>query len=282
LTSLTGGGSRKGHANVLKAGLDTGSGAAGRAFAAALQNQRRRLAVAVVVSLLLHAAFFLALRLPRDGSAKEPPVAIVFTATLRQAPPSGSIAPPTPEPAAVPAPPPPAPPVPPMPVPAPDPTPAAPAVAPTRAEQPPPTPVPPSTEAAAQPAPPAPVEAVAPPPRDDTVYLKKDQWSTPPLAQDSPDAGQLAGTRVVGRRLLVTMWIDAQGAVARAEVVPYELRAEVAALLARTVVGVRFTPATLEGKPVPSEITSRLCFDDAGKLDTASEGCWRFAEEPQR
>jgi hypothetical protein len=114
------------------------------------------------------------------------------------------------------------------------------------------------------------------------VFLTKEQWSTPPLPEAEPDTGQLAGTRIVGRKLLVTMWIDEQGTVARAEVVPYEIRPEIAALLAQMVTGVHFTPATVDGSPVASEITTRLCFDDDGKFETAPEGCWTFAAEPKR
>ncbi|WP_299795253.1 hypothetical protein [Ramlibacter sp.] len=237
------------------------------------------------MSLLLHAVLLAAIRMPRERRADEPPLRIVFTATLRQASTSVTVASaaavqPHPQHAQLE-------PAPPVPVAAPA-VAAAPAAAVPKppAESPPPAvtaaAAPASTEEAARPAAPAPADKVTPERHDPPVFLTKEQWSTPPLPQDPPDVSQLAGTRIEGRKLLVKMWIDEQGTVTRAEVVPYELRPEIAALLAHTVTGVRFAPASLDGKPVASQITSRLCFDDGGQLDTASDNCWRFGAEPQR
>lgn len=96
------------------------------------------------------------------------------------------------------------------------------------------------------------------------------------MPQATPDPNALAGVRIVGRRLLLKVWIDDEGVVRRAEVVPYELDPKIAALLERMVDRVRFAPASLEGRAIGASVTSHLCFDDQGHLDTSSEDCWNF------
>jgi len=111
---------------------------------------------------------------------------------------------------------------------------------------------------------------------DDQVYLSKDQWTTPPRPQTMLDTSELGGVEIVGRRLLVSVWIDDEGVVSRVEVVPYELDPAIAKLLESMVGRVRFAPASLEGRSVRALASSRLCFDDHGQLDTTSKGCWDF------
>ncbi|MDE2607452.1 MAG: hypothetical protein KGL68_16175 [Burkholderiales bacterium] len=229
---------------------------------------RRSLAVALAVSLLAHAALLAALRVPRQGKQQEPPLVITLTAGFMQVPPAAREASPAPEPE-------PASSVPPAPAAPPAVAPAALAAPGKAPESSPATAPPPASEPAPPPVPSA-SAAVPPESLDDQIFLTPDQWTTPPLPQAPPDASQLGGTRVVGRRLVLQLWIDDQGAVRRAVVAPYELRPEVAALLERMVSGLHFTPATIEGRPIGANVRTRLCFDDAGQLDTRSGGCWRF------
>jgi hypothetical protein len=273
---------------VHKAGQDAGSGKAGRAWSDGKHGRSRGLLVSVLASLLLHWVLLLALRPLAARKTAQAPLPVLFTASLLPAPSAGHVAPP---PAAVPTVPAEMGPA----VTAPSPVEPAPAIAAVPAA---PAALPSATvdpkaneEAAPPPAPaavPGPTESSgaadksAPEQNGEPVFLGKDEWSTPPLPQDGPDTSKLTGTKLVARKLLVRIRIDQTGTVTRAEVVPYEIRPEVAALLARMVSGVRFTPATLDAKPVASEIITRLCFDDGGKFETEPEGCWSFAPEPKR
>jgi hypothetical protein len=103
-----------------------------------------------------------------------------------------------------------------------------------------------------------------------------------PVPQSNPAADQLAAARLVGRRLVLTLSIDADGIVRKAVVAPYEISAAQAALLQQAVAAVRFTPASIDGRPVAAEVQSRLCFDDSGLLDTSSPECWHFGPQPAR
>ena len=215
---------------------------------AGLGRGRRAFALALAVSVLAHAALLGLLRLPGDGKAQEPPLMLTLTARFRQVPQSARAPAP-----AVPS----AEPAPPAPVPAP---PVAPAL------------VPGERRVVAAPA----AAASAPERLDDQIFLAPQQWTTPPLPDATPDATQLSGVRLVGRRLLVQLWIDDEGAVRKAVVVPYELSAQAAALLEQMFMGLRFSPATIAGRAIGARVDTRLCIDDAGRVDTHSEGCWRF------
>ncbi|MFI4927013.1 MAG: hypothetical protein ACHP7E_04915 [Burkholderiales bacterium] len=253
------------------AGRHSGSGAAEQAPAAEMQGQWRPLLVALLVSIVAHLLVLGALHARRSDKADAPPKAIVFTATIRDVPFVASVPTAMPRDAA------------------PNPRAPVPTALAARADT-----APHITDATALPAASHPTEARArptsPPPAVtapsespvNQVFLTEDQWTTPPLPQELPDAGVLGGTRVVGRRLAVRLWIDESGVVLRAEVAPYELSPQVAALLEQMVIGLRFAPASLEGQPVRAEVMSHLCFDDGGQIDTSSEGCWRFGSTPAR
>jgi hypothetical protein len=115
---------------------------------------------------------------------------------------------------------------------------------------------------------------------EDVTFFRSDQLSQGPVPQTHPAADQLAAARLVGRRLLVTVFVDAQGMVRKADVAPYEISPEAMEVLQQAVAAVRFTPATLDGQPVAAQVDSRLCFDDSGLLDTSSPGCWQFDPQP--
>lgn len=127
-----------------------------------------------------------------------------------------------------------------------------------------------------------PVRASQPEPaaNEDLTFFRADQLSQGPVPQTHPDADQLAAARLVGRRLLVTVFVDAQGTVRKAEVAPYEISPQAMELLQQAVAAVHFTPATIAGKAVAAQVDSRLCFDDSGLLDTSSPGCWHFDPQP--
>ncbi|MBK6008482.1 hypothetical protein JJB11_20460 [Ramlibacter ginsenosidimutans] len=96
----------------------------------------------------------------------------------------------------------------------------------------------------------------------------------PPTPLSRPELGDV-GRKVAGRRLQSSVWIAADGSVEKAFVKRNEISDEVAGLLEQALASVRFTPALQDGKPVPSLLQARLCFDDAGALDTAPTECLR-------
>lgn len=254
------------HSQVRNSGRHSGFGTEAEARSDGLCRERCPLGVALAVSLLAHALLLSALRVPRENEPREPALVVTLTEAFRQVPPAAS-APPAQEPPA---------PMPPTPSPPPPVAPAA-APAPREAAEPP--------RPAASITPPEKTVPTEPPAaetkrpvarRDDETFLAPGEWTTPPLPQVTPDARQLAGARLVGRRLAMTVWIDGQGAVRKAVVDPNELSPETVTLLEQVLAGVRFTPASLDGQPVGARVVSRLCFDDAGVLDTTSPGCWRF------
>ena len=95
-----------------------------------------------------------------------------------------------------------------------------------------------------------------------------------PMPQSMPDVEE-AGVHLVGRRLQVKVWIDATGAVRKAEVTPNEVTRDVVERLEQAIGRVRFTPGLLDGVPSAAQVETRLCFDDAGQLDASSPECWR-------
>ena len=98
--------------------------------------------------------------------------------------------------------------------------------------------------------------------------------SREPMPQSMPDVEE-AGVHLVGRRLQVKVWIDATGAVRKAEVTPNEVTRDVVERLEQAIGRVRFTPGLLDGVPTASAEETRLCFYDAGHLDASSPECWR-------
>jgi hypothetical protein len=205
------------------------------------RSQWLSLLPAVAVSLVVHAVLLLVLNLPR--SAQAPRTALVVT--LRSAP--------VQQPAA--APPGPA-------VPSPQPH------APVAAR--PPEPVQPPTPA---PAPAAAREPLAAPP--DPISRPPQEVARGPLPEGNPDLGKLA-PQIRGRRLRVGIWVDASGAVQKAEVAPNELTQEQVELLERAITQVRFTPARDQDSAAAAAVLrTLLCFDDAGQLDTSSDECWK-------
>lgn len=241
-------------------------GTVGTAAPAGLQGQRLRLGAALALSLLAHALLLATLRLPRESEPRDPTLFVTLTGDFRQVPPAAMA------PARVPpAPLPPAPSQPPPVARAAIPSPSA-LAPPAR----PPDPLPAPEEAA------PPAAAPPPPPPDDQVFLAPGQWTTPPLPQATPDARELAGAKVAGRRLAVTLWIDDQGKVRQAEVDPNELSPETVRLLEQLLARVPFNPAAAGDVPVGARVVTRLCIDDAGLLDTATAGCWRFDGDAAR
>ncbi len=146
-------------------------------------------------------------------------------------------------------------------------------------------PVPPSrAPAVAAPVPRAPASAVSPTPAARqparprvaaSVFLPLDALTLPPRARSAPDVGD-AGEALRARRHEVAIRVDAGGRVQEAQVTRNEIGPELAQQLEAAVTGVRFVPARLDGDAVGAEFTTRLCFDDAGVLDTSSDGCWRL------
>lgn len=242
-------------------------------------GQRRTLAWAVLLSLLLHVLLLAAWRAPRKGASLQPALVVTLTGAFvvpqrPQVAPVAAAQPPIARaqpPAASAAT-----------------EPVAPArrarAAPAHAASAPVAETPRSEAVASARTRDAPGEAVAsaraPAARADLTFYRADQLSQGPVPQDDPAAQQLAAAHLVGRRLVVTVFVDAQGAVREAHVAPYEISEQQAALLQQAVAAVRFAPASMDGKPVAAQVQSRLCFDDAGLLDTTSPGCWRFDPQP--
>jgi hypothetical protein len=199
---------------------------------------------ALAVSLLAHGLLLFAFNVRRDAHAPAP----VLLVTLRTV----TVVPPPPPPAPAPAA------ATPAPVPPPQPTPRVVAPAPVPV----PAPVPP--QAAPAPAAPAP----------DREFHPVDELTQAPLPQGTPDVQEVAA-RLVGRRLPVTVWVDADGMVDKAVVTRNELTPEVATLLEEAIAKVRFTPARRDAQPAAAIVRTLLCFDDAGVLDTTSDECWK-------
>lgn len=136
------------------------------------------------------------------------------------------------------------------------------------ARKPPPAPLPPTDK---PPVPPAPEATFHP---ADTLEQAPRPQSRPAIPEHAPE--------LVARRLVVNLWIAADGTVARAEVPLNEVSAEVARQLEEAVAGLRFTPGRLAGRWSAAAWQTRLCFDDAGRLEAPTEECWPLEPEPSR
>lgn len=256
------------------------SAAARNAASAWWRGERRSLAIAILLSLVLHVLLLAAWHAPRQGARLQPALVVTLTGAF--------IAPQRPQvvqpPPAAPAPPPVAPGAQKKVVAkaaskasadavTPEATPeraratVTPAATPERH--------PASEEASREP-------AREPPATDDLTFYRADQLSQGPVPATDPAADRVSAAHLVGRRLVVTVFVDAEGAVRKAIVAPYEITPQQTQVLQEAVAAVRFTPANIDGKPVASQVQSRLCFGDAGLLDTSSPGCWQFNPQPAR
>ena len=112
------------------------------------------------------------------------------------------------------------------------------------------------------------------PSHGERVFSAPQPTDAPPRPLSRPEIGDV-GHKVAGRRLQSSVWVAADGSVEKAFVKRNEISDEVAGLLEQALAGVRFTPALQDGKPVPALLQARLCFDDAGALDTAPSECLR-------
>jgi hypothetical protein len=124
-----------------------------------------------------------------------------------------------------------------------------------------------------------PARAIAPPGLDERGFLPADALEQPPNPLSSPELGDVP-RRVVGRRLQTRLWIDADGSVRQAMVKRNEIPEEIAVLLEHALATVRFSPGQQGGHAVASVLDARLCFDDAGVLDTNSSECLKPAAAP--
>src|SRR5206468_5655649 len=105
-------------------------------------------------------------------------------------------------------------------------------------------------------------------------FVPADALAQPPNPVSSPEVGDVA-RKVMGRRLQTTLWIEADGTVRKAFVKRNELPDDVAVLLEQALATVRFTPGRIGDHAVPTILNARLCFDDAGVLDTTTSDCLR-------
>lgn len=248
---------------------------------------RRALLVACIASVLLHLVLLVAVRL--QGAGVVPRVS--FTVSLRAPAAAPAPVPPPNETRAVTPPPAPAPPplqrdLPPQPqpraaappvlettpavVPAPEATMPAPEAARADPPAPPMSQEPTPAQVAGEAAPGDPLQAAP----------AGEPWSHPPQPLSAPDLADVA-QELRARRLVVQVAVDALGAVLTVNVPPRELEPEMVARIEQAVRDVRFLPAREEGQPVAASLRTLLCFDDAGRMDTSSEGCW-MAQTPAR
>jgi hypothetical protein len=225
------------------------------------------LLIALSISLLAHALLLSAGSAKREGGAHPPALTITLTAA--------SVAPPSPAPDVMRA------------------TPAE----PTMQRRPPATPRPrqlvgrAAAEAPAAATPTTVQAAAAPataqaarvqerttaalqPSQRERAFEPSETMNTPAMPLSRPEFGE-TGRQVAGRRIQASVWIAADGSVEKAFVKRNEISEEVAGLLEQALASVRFTPGLQDGKPVPSLLQARLCFDDAGALDTAPTECLR-------
>lgn len=96
-----------------------------------------------------------------------------------------------------------------------------------------------------------------------------------PLPEGAPELGELA-PQLRGRRLRVSVWVDASGAVQRAVVVPNELTEQQVEMLERAIGQVRFKPARdRDNVAVDGVVRTLLCIDGEGQLDASAGECWK-------
>jgi hypothetical protein len=126
-----------------------------------------------------------------------------------------------------------------------------------------------STPEERPPAPPPPRQASAPPAPDDPV----------PRARTRPGIAPDIARELSGRRLRVSIWIDAAGHVSKVDLGGNELSEAAIAQLTDSLGKVRFAPAHREGSPVDSVLRTRMCFDDDGALDGRDPECSALAAQ---
>lgn len=112
------------------------------------------------------------------------------------------------------------------------------------------------------------------------AFVSADTLDLPPNPLSSPELGDV-GHRLEGRRLQASVWVDEHGVVRKAFVKRNEISDDVAVLLEQAIANVHFAPGRKDGQPVPAVLDARLCFDEAGVLDTHSEDCLRPAAGPE-
>jgi hypothetical protein len=261
-----GAGSAEGFSEVGNTGLQGPFRSAFRAPDARGAAASKAMAAACALSLLAHAGLLLAVRRFLERPPARPALVMTLTGAF-VAPVPRVIRPAAPVAVAPPAPAPHPPPQvaepPRRDAKAPALSPPAPAPRPVRAAPPPPAPDPePQT---------GPVQPEAAP---QEVFRPASGLSRVPVPQAMPDVEE-AGVHLVGRRLQVKVWIDAEGAVRKSEVTPNEVTRDVVERLEEAIGRVRFTPGLLDGVPTAAEVDTRLCFDEAGQLDASSAECWR-------
>jgi hypothetical protein len=203
----------------------------------------RRLVLAVVASLALHATVLSTLRTRPDFTLRGQPLLVTVLQVGETPGPrerAGEPAPAAPAPAVISA--------------APEPARPAPAAKPASATAPSPRP---AEAAASQPAAAAAAQPGVSAPRP---------LGVPELSADLQ-------RQLIARRLLVKVTVDPSGAVTQALFVNPELAEPVLAALVEAVSRVRFTPGQVAGRRAGAVFSSRLCFDDDGLLQDGPE-CW--------
>ena len=224
--------------------------------------QRRSLLIAFALSLVAHLLVLSSLHAPRVGDARTPVLVVTLARPIAASP--------KPTPHDTPG------------------APAAPAVRPSQQQR--------AKEGALAPAAKgAQVQAAdAPRPRASSVatprslsaeqeqaFVAADTLDLPPNPLSSPELGDV-GHRIEGRRLQASVWVDEDGVVRKAFVKRNEISEDVAVLLEHAIANVHFAPGRKDGRPVPAVLDARLCFDEAGVLDTHSEDCLRPAAGPEQ
>jgi hypothetical protein len=111
-------------------------------------------------------------------------------------------------------------------------------------------------------------------PNEPLAHVPAEQLDRAPAPLGSPGMDFAVQKELTGRRLLVRIWVDADGKVSRTVFVNPELSAAALAALEEAIARVRFTPGSQAGQEVGSVVRTRLCFDDAGQLESGSAECW--------
>lgn len=213
-----------------------------------LRAQWRSLSFAVAISLLAHVVLLSLFASQPQRRAARPEAAVSLTGTIvvAQPAPVETASPPAPQPPAVPPP--------------------SAAATPSPSEAPAPRAASPR-KAASEPTPPAPAPAA-------------EEATRPPVPRDDPFLGEKV-PELVGRRLAVALRLRADGTVERAEVTRNEISPELVSRLEQALARVRFPPGS-QDPGGGNELRTRLCFDDAGRLDMAGEDCWPHGLPAQR
>jgi len=218
-------------------------------------SQWKPLLAALAISLAVHVLVLTMQAAPvAPGDGRAPVLTVTMTGALVAPKPQPPVAPVTQPPAVV------------------EPT----APLPPRAKTPAPAPVREQPVAAQRPPQRAPAQV---PSEEERAAALANEPERPASPLSSPELGEVA-RKVSGRRLQAWVWIDEQGRVGKAFVKRNEISEEVASLLEQALGTVRFAPAQQGGRPVASELLTRLCFDDAGTLVAADNECLSPPTEP--